>query len=143
MRNEWGTDYYGIACCVSAQPIADGVQYFGARANLAKTVLYAINGGKDEIQEAQVGPEYAPITSDYIDYKEFMNKFDKMMDWLADTYVNALNVIHYMHDKYYYEAAQLALKDTQLNRTFATGISGLSHACLLYTSDAADDLTTV
>ncbi|MBS6629738.1 formate C-acetyltransferase [Lacticaseibacillus paracasei] len=128
MRNEWGTDYYGIACCVSAQPIADGVQYFGARANLAKTVLYAINGGKDEIQEAQVGPEYAPITSDYIDYKEFMNKFDKMMDWLADTYVNALNVIHYMHDKYYYEAAQLALKDTQLNRTFATGISGLSHA---------------
>ena len=98
MRNEWGTDYYGIACCVSAQPIADGVQYFGARANLAKTVLYAINGGKDEIQEAQVGPEYAPITSDYIDYKEFMNKFDKMMDWLADTYVNALNVIHYMHD---------------------------------------------
>lgn len=89
MRTEWGSDYYGIACCVSAQPIADGVQYFGARANLAKTVLYAINGGKDEIGDAQVGPELAPITSEYIDYKEFMHKFDKMMDWLADTYVNA------------------------------------------------------
>jgi formate C-acetyltransferase len=128
MRNEWGTDYYGIACCVSAQPIADGMQYFGARANLAKTVLYAINGGKDELAGAQVGPNYEPITSEYIDYDEFMKKFDKMMDWLADVYVNALNTIHYMHDKYYYEAAQLALKDTHLDRTFATGISGLSHA---------------
>ncbi|MCD2256565.1 formate C-acetyltransferase [Lactobacillus sp. CC-MHH1034] len=128
MRNQWGTDYYGIACCVSAQPIADGVQYFGARANLAKTVLYAINGGKDEIADAQVGPAYEPITSEYIDYDEFISKFDKMMDWLADVYVNALNTIHYMHDKYYYESAQLALKDTRLDRTFATGISGLSHA---------------
>ncbi|KRM72632.1 formate C-acetyltransferase [Lacticaseibacillus brantae] len=128
MRTEWGSDYYGIACCVSAQPIADGVQYFGARANLAKTVLYAINGGVDELGHAQVGPELAPITAEYIDYKDFMHKYDKMLDWLADTYVNALNVIHYMHDKYYYEAAQLALKNTRLDRTFATGISGLSHA---------------
>lgn len=128
MRTEWGTDYYGIACCVSAQPIADGMQFFGARANLAKTILYAINGGKDELGKAQVGPAYEPITSDYIDYREFMQKFDRMMDWLADIYVNALNTIHYMHDKYYYEAPQFALKNTQLNRTFATGISGFSHA---------------
>ncbi|KRL39030.1 formate C-acetyltransferase [Liquorilactobacillus uvarum] len=128
MLKQWGTDYYAIACCVSAQPVADGIQYFGARANLAKTVLYAINGGKDEIGEAQVGPAYAPITSEYIDYDEFMQKFDAMLDWLADVYVNALNTIHYMHDKYYYESAQLALKDTRLDRTFATGISGLSVA---------------
>ncbi|BDR56356.1 formate C-acetyltransferase [Xylocopilactobacillus apis] len=128
MRTQWGTDYYGIACCVSAQPIADGVQYFGARANLAKAILYAINGGVDELGHKQVGPAYEPITSEYIDYDEFMKKFDKQMDWLADIYVNALNVIHFSHDKYYYEAAQLALKDTRLNRTFATGISGFSHA---------------
>ena len=128
MRNEWGSDYYGIACCVSAQPIADGVQYFGARANLAKTILYAINGGIDELGKAQVGPAYQPITSEIIDYKEFMGKYDKMLDWLADVYVNALNTIHYMHDKYYYESAQLALKNSRLDRTFATGISGLSHA---------------
>lgn len=128
MRVQWGTDYYGIACCVSAQPIADGMQYFGARANLAKAILYAINGGVDELGHAQVGPAYKPITSEYIDYDEFMSKFDKMMDWLADIYVNSLNAIHYMHDKYYYEAAQFALKDTRLNRTFATGISGFSHA---------------
>ncbi|MCC7667067.1 formate C-acetyltransferase [Liquorilactobacillus satsumensis] len=128
MRKQWGTDYYAIACCVSAQPVADGIQYFGARANLAKTVLYAINGGKDEIGKAQVGPAYAPITSEYLDYDEFMSKFDPMLDWLADVYVNALNTIHYMHDKYYYESAQLALKDTRLDRTFATGISGLSVA---------------
>ncbi|MCH4172489.1 MAG: formate C-acetyltransferase [Lactobacillus sp.] len=128
MRNQWGSDYYGIACCVSAQPIADGVQFFGARANLAKALLYAINGGKDEIKEEQVGPAYAPITSEYIDYDEFMDKFGKQMDWLADVYVNALNTIHYMHDKYYYEAAQFALKDTRLDYTFATGISGFSHA---------------
>ncbi|MFT8458002.1 MAG: formate C-acetyltransferase [Liquorilactobacillus ghanensis] len=128
MVKQWGTDYYGIACCVSAQPIANGIQYFGARANLAKTVLYAINGGKDEIGKAQVGPAYEPITSEYIDYDEFMKKFDPMLDWLADIYVNALNTIHYMHDKYYYESAQLALKDTRLDRTFATGISGLSVA---------------
>ncbi|MFT8374100.1 MAG: pyruvate formate lyase family protein, partial [Liquorilactobacillus satsumensis] len=99
MRKQWGTDYYAIACCVSAQPVADGIQYFGARANLAKTVLYAINGGKDEIGKAQVGPAYAPITSEYLDYDEFMSKFDPMLDWLADVYVNALNTIHYMHDK--------------------------------------------
>ncbi|KRL01519.1 formate C-acetyltransferase [Liquorilactobacillus capillatus] len=128
MVKQWGTDYYAIACCVSAQPVADGIQYFGARANLAKTVLYAINGGKDEVGAAQVGPAYAPITSEYIDYDEFMQKLDVMMDWLADVYVNALNTIHYMHDKYYYESAQLALKDTRLARTFATGISGLSVA---------------
>ncbi|KRN25669.1 formate C-acetyltransferase [Lacticaseibacillus camelliae] len=128
MRTEWGTDYYGIACCVSAQPIKDGVQFFGARANLAKAILYAINGGMDEIGEAQVGPETEPITSDVIDYDEFMKKFDVQAGWLADVYVNALNAIQYMHDKYYYESAQLALKDTRLNYTFATGISGFSHA---------------
>ncbi|KRL62046.1 formate C-acetyltransferase [Latilactobacillus fuchuensis] len=128
MRNQWGTDYYGIACCVSAQPIATGVQYFGARANLAKTILYAINGGVDELAKKQVGPAYEPISSDIIDYKEFMGKYDKMLDWLADIYVNTLNTIHYMHDKYYYESAQLALKNSRLDRTFATGISGLSHA---------------
>ena len=128
MRTEWGTDYYGIACCVSAQPIKDGVQFFGARANLAKAILYAINGGMDEIGETQVGPETEPITSDVIDYDEFMKKFDIQAGWLADVYVNALNAIQYMHDKYYYESAQLALKDTHLDYTFATGISGFSHA---------------
>ncbi|MFD1392012.1 formate C-acetyltransferase [Lacticaseibacillus jixianensis] len=128
MRTEWGTDYYGIACCVSAQPIKDGVQFFGARANLAKAILYAINGGMDEIGETQVGPETEPISSDVIDYDEFMKKFDVQATWLADVYVNALNAIQYMHDKYYYESAQLALKDTHLNYTFATGISGFSHA---------------
>ena len=128
MMETWGTDYYGIACCVSAQPIADGVQFFGARANLAKTVLYAINGGVDELTKMQCGPAYAPITSEYIDYDEFLKKFDDMLEWVADVYVNALNVIHYMHDKYYYESAQLALKDTRLDRTFATGISGLAGA---------------
>ena len=128
MMETWGTDYYGIACCVSAQPIADGVQFFGARANLAKTVLYAINGGVDELTKMQCGPAYAPITSEYIDYDEFLKKFDDMLEWVADVYVNALNVIQYMHDKYYYESAQLALKDTRLDRTFATGISGLAVA---------------
>lgn len=128
MRDEWGSDYYGIACCVSAQPIADGVQFFGARANLAKAILYAINGGVDELAEKQVGPETSPIDSDVIDYDEFMKKFDIQLSWLADVYVNALNVIQYMHDKYYYESAQLALKNTKLDYTFATGISGFSHA---------------
>ena len=128
MMETWGTDYNGIAFCVSAQPIADGVQFFGARANLAKTVLYAINGGVDELTKMQCGPAYAPITSEYIDYDEFLKKFDDMLEWVADVYVNALNVIHYMHDKYYYESAQLALKDTRLDRTFATGISGLAVA---------------
>lgn len=128
MRNEWGTDYYGIACCVSAQPIADGVQFFGARANMAKTVLYAINGGVDEMGRAQVGPAAEPITTEYIDYDDFMEKFDRQLEWVADVYVNALNAIHYMHDKYDYEAEQLALKNSRLDYTFATGISGLSHA---------------
>ncbi|MFD1466259.1 formate C-acetyltransferase [Lapidilactobacillus mulanensis] len=128
LKEQWGTDYYGIACCVSAQPIATGMQFFGARANLAKTILYTINGGVDEIGKAQVGPAYAPISSEYIDYDEFMKKLDPMMGWLADIYVNSLNAIHYMHDKYYYEAEQMALKDTNLDRTFATGISGFSHA---------------
>ncbi|WP_367341508.1 formate C-acetyltransferase [Limosilactobacillus sp.] len=128
MVKTWGTDYYGIACCVSAQPIATGSQYFGARANLAKAVLYAINGGKDERTGMQVGPKFKPITSEYIDYDEFMDKFTDMMDWLADVYVNALNVIHFMHDKYYYESAQMALKNTDLQYSFATGIAGLSHA---------------
>lgn len=128
MVKTWGTDYYGIACCVSAQPIASGSQYFGARANLAKAVLYAINGGKDERTGQQVGPKFKPITSEYIDYDEFMDKFKDMMNWLADVYVNALNVIHYMHDKYYYESAQMALKNTDLQYSFATGIAGLSHA---------------
>lgn len=128
MRTQWGTDYYAIACCVSAQPIADGMQFFGARANIAKTVLYTINGGVDELTKEQVGPSYEPISGDYIDYKEFEKKFDLMLNWLADEYVNSLNIIHYMHDKYYYESAQMALKDTRLNRTFATGISGLSVA---------------
>ena len=133
MVKTWGTDYYGIACCVSAQPIKDGVQFFGARANLAKTILYAINGGKDEKfldkkgNHMQVGPEYAPITSEYLDYDEVMHKFDLMMDWLAGLYVNILNLIHYMHDKYYYEAAEMALIDTDVRRTFATGIAGFSH----------------
>jgi formate C-acetyltransferase len=128
MRTQWGTDYYGIACCVSAQPIAGGVQFFGARANLAKALLYAINGGMDEIGEVQVGPETEPISTEVIDYDEFMKKFSVQADWLADVYVNALNAIQYMHDKYYYEAAQLALKNTNLDYTFATGISGFSHA---------------
>lgn len=128
MRNQWGTDYYGIACCVSAQPIADGVQFFGARANMAKTVLYAINGGIDEMGNAQVGPAAEPIKSEYIDYDDFMKKFDRQLDWVADVYVNALNAIHYIHDKYDYEAEQLCLKNSRLDYTFATGISGLSHA---------------
>ncbi|MFX3616658.1 MAG: formate C-acetyltransferase [Sporolactobacillus sp.] len=128
MRTQWGTDYYAIACCVSAQPVADGMQFFGARANVAKAVLYTINGGVDEITKAQVGPAFEPIKSDYIDYDEFAKKLEPMLDWLADVYVNSLNVIHYMHDKYYYESAQMALKNTKLNRTFATGISGLSVA---------------
>ena len=103
------------------------MQFFGARANLAKCLLYAINGGVDEKSGEQVGPNYAPITSEYLDYDEVMAKYDKMMDWLVDIYVNTLNLIQYMHDKYYYEAAELALMDTDLKRTFATGIAGFSH----------------
>ena len=103
------------------------MQFFGARANLAKCLLYAINGGKDEKTKMQVGPIYQPITTEYLDFEEVMNKYDLMMSWLSKLYVNTLNLIHYMHDKYYYEAAQMALIDTEVRRTFATGIAGFSH----------------
>ena len=103
------------------------MQFFGARANLAKCLLYAINGGVDVKTGQQVGPEYKPITSEYLDYDEVIEKYDRMMDWLADLYVNVLNLIQYMHDKYYYEAAEMALIDTDVRRTFATGIAGFSH----------------
>ncbi len=122
----WGDDY-AICCCVSATQTGKEMQFFGARANLAKCLLYAINGGVDEKSGEQVGPNYAPITAEYLDYDEVMAKYDKMMDWLVDIYVNTLNLIQYMHDKYYYEAAELALMDTDLKRTFATGIAGFSH----------------
>ena len=126
MRITLGDDY-GIACCVSPMKIGKQMQFFGARANLAKTLLYAINGGRDEKTGKQVTPKYAPITSEYLDYDEVMAKYDKMMDWLVDIYVNTLNLIQYMHDKYYYEAAEMALIDTNVRRTFATGIAGFSH----------------
>ena len=130
MRPVWGDDY-SICCCVSATQTGKEMQFFGARANLAKALLYAINGGKDEeaglTPGVQVGPEIAPITSEYLDYKEVMHKYDIMLEWLAGLYVNTLNAIHYMHDKYYYEAAELALIDTDVRRTFATGIAGFSH----------------
>ena len=126
MKPVWGDDY-AICCCVSATQTGKEMQFFGARANLAKCLLYAINGGVDEKSGEQVGPNYAPITSEYLDYDEVMTKYDKMMDWLVDIYVNTLNLIQYMHDKYYYEAAELALMDTDLKRTFATGIAGFSH----------------
>ena len=126
MKPVWG-DEYAICCCVSATQTGKEMQFFGARANLAKCLLYAINGGVDEKSGEQVGPNYAPITSEYLDYDEVMTKYDKMMDWLVDIYVNTLNLIQYMHDKYYYEAAELALMDTDLKRTFATGIAGFSH----------------
>ncbi|MBO5099796.1 MAG: formate C-acetyltransferase [Treponema sp.] len=130
MRPIWGDDY-SICCCVSATQTGKEMQFFGARANLAKALLYAINGGKDEgcglTPYEQIGPEYAPITSEYLDYDEVMAKYDQMLEWLADIYVNVLNLIHYMHDKYYYEAAELALLDTDVRRTFATGIAGFSH----------------
>ena len=126
MRPVWGDDY-SICCCVSATETGKEMQFFGARANLAKCLLYAINGGVDEKSGEQVGPNYAPITAEYLDYDEVMAKYDKMMDWLVDIYVNTLNLIQYMHDKYYYEAAELALMDTDLKRTFATGIAGFSH----------------
>ncbi|MFK4416876.1 MULTISPECIES: formate C-acetyltransferase [Bacillus] len=125
MRTEYGDDY-GIACCVSAMRIGKQMQFFGARANLAKALLYAINGGKDEKSKAQVGPEYAPITSEVLDYEEVMRKFDMTMEWLAGLYLNTLNVIHYMHDKYSYERIEMALHDTNVLRTMATGIAGLS-----------------
>lgn len=126
MRPIWGDDY-SICCCVSATETGKEMQFFGARANLAKCLLYAINGGVDEKTKQQVGPKYASITSEYLDYDEVMDKYDAMMDWLADVYVNSLNLIHYMHDKYYYEAAEMALIDTNVRRTFATGIAGFSH----------------
>ncbi|MDX8417742.1 formate C-acetyltransferase [Absicoccus intestinalis] len=126
MRPIWGDDY-SVCCCVSATQTGKEMQLFGARANLAKCLLYAINGGVDEKTGMQVGPEYQPITSEYLDYDEVMHKYDLMMDWLAKVYVNTLNLIHYMHDKYYYEAAQMALIDTDVRRTFATGIAGFSH----------------
>ncbi|SCB85183.1 formate C-acetyltransferase [Bacillus wiedmannii] len=125
MRADYGDDY-GIACCVSAMRIGKQMQFFGARANLAKALLYAINGGKDEKSKAQVGPEYAPITSEVLEYEEVMRKFDMTMEWLAGLYLNTLNVIHYMHDKYSYERIEMALHDTNVLRTMATGIAGLS-----------------
>jgi formate C-acetyltransferase len=125
MREVWGDDY-GIACCVSAMRIGKQMQFFGARANLAKALLYAINGGKDEIYGDQVGPMFAPITGDYLDYDEVMSKFDQTMDWLSELYINTLNVIHYMHDKYNYERLQMALHDINILRTEACGIAGLS-----------------
>ena len=126
MRPIWGDDY-SICCCVSATQTGKEMQFFGARANLAKCLLYAINGGVDEKTKEQVGPESRPVTSEYLDYDEVMHKFDSMMSWLAGLYVNALNLIQYMHDKYYYEAAEMALIDTDVRRTFATGIAGFSH----------------
>ncbi len=126
MRPVWGDDY-SICCCVSATQTGKEMQFFGARANLAKALLYAINGGIDEKTFAQVGPAYRPITSEYLDYKELLAKYDVMLEWLAGLYVNVLNLIQYMHDKYYYEAAEMALIDTDVRRTFATGIAGFSH----------------
>lgn len=132
MRPIWGDDY-SICCCVSATQTGKEMQLFGARANLAKCLLYSINGGRDEKyttkdgRPMQVGPAYTPITSEYLDYQEVMHKYDQMLDWLAGIYVNILNLIHYMHDKYYYESAEMALIDTDVRRTFATGIAGFSH----------------
>ncbi len=126
MKVTWGDDY-SICCCVSATQTGKEMQFFGARANLAKCLLYAINGGVDVKLRTQVGPKYKPITSEYLDYDEVIEKFEDMMGWLANTYVNILNLIHYMHDKYYYEAAEMALIDTDVRRSFATGIAGFSH----------------
>lgn len=125
MREVWGDDY-GIACCVSAMRIGKQMQFFGARANLAKALLYAINGGKDEIYGEQVAPMFAPVSGDYLNYEEVMAKFDQTMDWLSELYINTLNVIHFMHDKYNYERLQMALHDVNILRTEACGIAGLS-----------------
>ena len=125
MRVTHGDDY-AIACCVSSMVVGKEMQFFGARANLAKCLLYAINGGVDEISKVQIGPKYRPITSEYLDFNEVMDRYEDMMDWLAGLYVNTLNVIHYMHDKYCYEKAQMALLDRDVKRYFATGIAGLS-----------------
>ena len=126
MRPVWGDDY-SICCCVSATQTGKEMQFFGARANLAKCLLYALNGGIDTKTKEQCGPAYRPVTGDYLDFDDVMAKYDKMMDWLAKVYVNTLNLIHYMHDKYNYEAAEMALIDTDVRRTFATGIAGFSH----------------
>ncbi len=126
MRPVWGDDY-SICCCVSATETGKEMQFFGARANLAKCLLYAINGGVDEKTGAQVGPTYRALTGDVLDFKDVMASYERMMDWLAGVYVNTLNLIHYMHDKYFYEAAEMALIDTDVRRTFATGIAGFSH----------------
>ncbi len=126
MKPVWGDDY-SICCCVSATQTGKEMQFFGARANLAKCLLYAINGGVDLKTREQVGPAFTPITSEYLDYDEVLKKYEAMMDWLAGLYVNTLNLIQYMHDKYYYEAAEMALIDTKIRRTFATGIAGFSH----------------
>jgi formate C-acetyltransferase len=125
MRAYWGDDY-GIACCVSAMRIGKQMQFFGARANLGKALLYAINGGRDEKAGEQIAPKFAPVTSEYLDFDEVWEKFEQVMEWLAELYVNTLNVIHYMHDKYCYEKLELALHDRDVLRTFATGIAGLS-----------------
>jgi formate acetyltransferase 1 len=126
MKPVWGDDY-SICCCVSATQTGKEIQFFGARANLAKCLLFAINGGVDAKSRVQVGPAARPITSEYLDYDEVVERFEFMLDWLAGLYVNTLNLIHYMHDKYYYEAAEMALIDTDVRRTFATGIAGFSH----------------
>ena len=126
MRPVWGDDY-SICCCVSATETGKEMQFFGARANLAKALLYAINGGVDEKTKEQVSHPYRPISSEVLDYQEVMEKYDVMLDWLAGIYVNVLNLIQYMHDKYFYEAAEMALIDTDVRRTFATGIAGFSH----------------
>ncbi|GKX28721.1 formate acetyltransferase [Vallitalea longa] len=126
LMRAWYGDDYGIACCVSAMKIGKQMQFFGARANLAKALLYAINGGKDEKSGDQIGPEFAPVTSEYLDYDEVTRKFDQVLDWLAQLYINTLNIIHYMHDKYCYEKLQMALHDKDVLRTSACGIAGLS-----------------
>jgi formate C-acetyltransferase len=127
MRPKWGDDC-AIACCVSAMRVGKQMQFFGARVNLPKTLLYALNGGRDEISGEQIGPALAPLTGEVLDYDDVMARLDPMLDWLAQTYVNALNIIHYMHDKYCYEAIEMALHDRDVLRTLACGIAGLSHA---------------
>ena len=125
MREYWGDDY-GIACCVSAMRIGRQMQFFGARANLAKTLTYAINGGRDELSGLQITPKFEPVTSEYLDFGEVWEKFDNMMNYVAKIYINALNIIHYMHDKYAYESLEMALHDRKILRTMACGIAGLS-----------------
>lgn len=125
MRHHWGDDY-GIACCVSAMRIGKQMQFFGARCNLAKALLYAINGGRDEITGEQIGPLFSPIETEYLDYDDVMKRFDMVLDWVARLYMNTLNIIHYMHDKYAYESLQMALHDREIYRTMACGIAGLS-----------------